>query len=143
MGPRGPAPAGPAVLVGEDDAGVAALLAEALAGAGDAPTTTGSALGAAALVRRLRPAAVLLDLGLPSRSGGALLGAPEADPATAAVPVLVVSALADALPPALRALTAGVLGKPFSPAALLAAVRAATAGRPGAPRPRVAGAGER
>jgi DNA-binding response OmpR family regulator len=133
----------PVVLVVEDDAGVAALLTEVLAGAGYAPITTDSALGAVALVRRLHPAAILLDLGLPYRSGGALLGDLKADPATAGIPVLVVSALADALPPALRALTAGVLEKPFSPAALLAAVRAATAGRPGAPRPRVAGAGER
>jgi two-component system, cell cycle response regulator len=142
MGPRGPGPAGPAVLVVEDEPGVAALLAEVLAGAGYAPTTTDSALGAVALARRLRPAVVLLDLGLPYRSGGALLGDLKADPATAGIPVLVVSALADALPPDRRALTAGVLGKPFSPAALLAAVRAA-AGRPGAPRPRPPGAGGR
>jgi DNA-binding response OmpR family regulator len=128
MGPRaaGPAgPAGPVVLVVEDDPGVAALLADVLAGAGYAPATTASALGAAALARRLRPAAVLLDLGLPYRSGGALLGDLKADPATAAIPVLVVSALADALPPARRALAAGVVAKPFSPAALLAAVRGA------------------
>ena len=95
MGPREP---GPAVLVVEDDPGVAALLAEVLAGAGYAPTTTDSALGAAALARRLRPAVVLLDLGLPYRSGGALLGDLKADPATAGIPVLVVSALADARP---------------------------------------------
>ena len=129
MGPRGPGPAGPAVLVVEDEPGVAALLAEILAGAGYAPTTTDSALGAVALARRLRPAVVLLDLGLPYRSGGALLGDLKADPATAGIPVLVVSALADALPPDRRALTAGVLGKPFSPAALLAAVRPPPAGR--------------
>ena len=120
MGPREP---GLAVLVVEDDPGVAALLVEVLAGAGYAPTTTNSALGAAALARRLRPAVVLFDLGLPYRSGGALLGDLKADPATAGIPVLVVSALAEALPPARRALAAGVVAKPFSPAALLAAVR--------------------
>ena len=134
MGPR---EAGPAVLVVEDEPGVAALLAEVLAGAGYAPTMTDSALGAVALARRLRPAAVLLDLGLPYRSGGALLGDLKADPATAAVPVLVVSGLADALPPARRALAAGVVAKPFSPAALLAAVRGAVAraAPPAAARP--------
>jgi CheY-like chemotaxis protein len=67
-GSRGPA--GPAGLVVEDDAGVVALRAAVLAGAGDAPTTD-SALGAVALIRRLRPAVVLLDLGLPSCSGPA------------------------------------------------------------------------
>jgi two-component system response regulator AdeR len=128
MGPRAPgrgAGPGPVVLVVEDDPEVAALLADVLAGAGYAPTTTASALGAVALARRLRPAAVLLDLGLPYRSGGALLDDLKADRATAGIPVLVVSALADALPPARRALTAGVLGKPFSPGALLAALRGA------------------
>ena len=124
MGPR---EAGPAVLVVEDDPGVAALLADLLTAGGYAPTTTDSALGAVALIRRLRPAVVLLDLGLPYRSGGALLGDLKADPATAAVPVLVVSGLAEALPPALRALAAGVLAKPVRPAALLAAVRARAA----------------
>jgi CheY-like chemotaxis protein len=102
MGPRAAGPAGPAVLVVEDDPGVAALLADVLAGAGYAPATTDSALGAAALARRLRPAAVLLDLGLPYRSGGALLDDLKADPATAGIPVLMVSALADAPPPTRR-----------------------------------------
>ena len=115
------------MLVVEDDPGVAALLVAVLAGAGYAPTTTDSALGAVALARRLRPAVVLLDLGLPYRSGGALLGDLKADPATAGIPVLVVSALAEALPPALRALAAAVLGKPFGTAAVLEAVRAAAA----------------
>jgi CheY-like chemotaxis protein len=137
MGPgtpgRGPGPGpGPGVLVAEDDPEGAALLADVLAGAGYAPTATASALGAAALAPRLRPAAVLLDLGLPSRSGGALLGDPEADPATAAVPGLVVSALTDALPPTRRAVAAGVVAKPFRPVALLAALRSACS----PPRPR-------
>jgi CheY-like chemotaxis protein len=121
---------GPVVLVVEDDPEVAALLADVLAGAGYAPAATDSALGATALVRRLRPAAVLLDLGLPYRSGGALLEDLKADSATAGVPVLVVSALADTLPPARRALAAGVVAKPFSPAALLAALRRACAPPP-------------
>jgi two-component system OmpR family response regulator len=115
----------PGVLIVEDEPGVAALLAEVLAGAGYAPTTTGSAVGAVALVRRLRPVVVVLDLGLPFRSGGALLGDLKADPATAAIPVLVVSAMTETLTPARRAQAAGVLGKPFSPAALAVAVRSA------------------
>ena len=104
------------MLVVEDDPGVAALLADVLAGAGDAPPTTDSALGAVALARRLRPAVVLLDLGLPYRSGGALLGDLKADPATAGVPVLVVSGLAEALPPAAAAPARGSPGRPGGPA---------------------------
>jgi CheY-like chemotaxis protein len=125
MVPRGPG--GPAVLVVEDEPGVAALLAEVLAGAGYAPTTTDSALGAVALARRLRPAAILLDLGLPYRSGGALLGDLKADPATAAIPVVVVSGAPEALPRARAALAAAVLTKPAGPGRLCAAVAAAVA----------------
>jgi DNA-binding response OmpR family regulator len=130
MGPPG---AGPVVLVVEDEPGVAALLADVLAGAGFVPTTTDSALGTVALAKRLRPAVLVLDLGLPYRSGGALLADLRADAATAALPVVVVSAYAAALPPARRTQVAGVLGKPFSPAALVAAVRAAARPAPGAP----------
>jgi CheY-like chemotaxis protein len=130
MGRSGPRPG---VLVVEDEPGVAALLAEVLAGAGYAPTTTDSALGAVALARRLHPAALVLDLGLPYRSGGALLAALRADPATAALPVVVVSAFAEALAPARRAQVAAVVEKPFSPTALVAAVRAAARPAAGGP----------
>ena len=108
--------------------------------AGYAPTTTDSALGAVALAKRLRPVVLVLDLWLPYRSGGALLDDLRADPATAALPVVVVSAFAEALAPARRARVAGVLDKPFSPAVLVAAVRAAagpaSGGRGRAPRRR-------
>ena len=60
------------------------------------------------------PAAILLDLGLPT-ARGALLGDLRADPALAAVPVLVVSALADALPPARRAWPPASSPSPLAP----------------------------
>ena len=44
------------------------------------PTTTNSALGSAALARRLRPAVILLDLGLPYRSRGRAVGGPQGRP---------------------------------------------------------------
>jgi CheY-like chemotaxis protein len=53
-----------------------------------------SALGLATLLRRWRPDVVLLDLGLPYRSGAAVLADLKSDPATAAIPVVVVSAVA-------------------------------------------------
>jgi CheY-like chemotaxis protein len=113
------------VLVIEDDAGIRELLTDLLQGDGYAVTATDSALGAATLVRRLLPRVVLLDLGLPYRSGGALLHDLKSDPATAGIPILVVSALAETLTPERRALTAGVVAKPFSPDTLLSAVRSA------------------
>jgi DNA-binding response OmpR family regulator len=109
----------------EDDPGVAALLVAVLAGAGYAPTTTDSALGAVALARRRRPAVVLLGLGLPYRSGGALLGNLKTDPATAGIPVVVLSAAPETLPRERAALAAAVLGKPIELQHLSEIVRAA------------------
>ena len=121
------AAAAPVVVI-EDDPGVVALLRDALAGGGYAVTATGTAVGALELVRRVRPCAVILDLGLPFRSGVALLAELTADPATAAVPVIVVSALTEQLSPERKALAAAVLAKPFGVQELLEALRAATRG---------------
>jgi CheY-like chemotaxis protein len=88
----------PRVLVIEDDPAHQRLLRHVLEPAGYAVTAADSALGAKTLVRRLRPRAILLDLGLPYRSGAALLAELKADPRTAGVPVLVVSAMSEVLP---------------------------------------------
>lgn len=117
----------PHVLVIEDDQGIRDLLTDALQSEGYAVTSTESALGAATLVRRLHPRVILLDLGLPYRSGGSLLHDLKSDPETAEIPVLVVSALAESLSPERRAMAAGVVAKPFSPDTLLSAVRRACA----------------
>jgi CheY-like chemotaxis protein len=114
---------GQCILVIEDDPGIRDLLTDTLQSDGYAVTATESALGAATLVRRLHPQVILLDLGLPYRSGGALLHDLKNDPATAEIPVLVVSALAETLTPERRAMAAGVVAKPFSPDTLLSAVR--------------------
>lgn len=113
------------VMVVEDDPDVAGVLADVLTDAGYAVTTTGTAVGAVALVRRLRPCAVVLDLGLPYRSGVALLEELKADRTTAAVPVVVVSGHVELLPPERAGLAAAVLPKPFEYRDLLDAVRAA------------------
>jgi CheY-like chemotaxis protein len=121
----------PHVLVIEDDAGIRELLTDLLQGDGYAVTATDSALGAATLVRRLLPRVILLDLGLPYRSGAALLGDLKADPATAAIPVVVVSGAPEALPRERAALAAAVLIKPTGPGRLCAVVAAAVAGAAG------------
>ena len=119
-----PTTRGGAVVVVEDHPDLAALLTDELTDAGYAVTATGSALGAVALARRVRPRAVVLDLGLPYRSGVALLAELKADPRTAAIPVVVVSAYTDQLSAEQVALTAAVIPKPFPLDALLAALRA-------------------
>src|SRR5439155_9436008 len=78
-----------------------------------------SVFGAAALVRDVHPAAVLLDLGLPYRPGTALIEELKADPATAGVPVVVMSGLADVLTEERRAQVSAVLPKPFHMSELL------------------------
>ena len=112
-------------LVVEDDPGLAGLLSTTLAGGGYAVTVTDSALGAAELTRRVRPDVILLDLALPYRSGASLLAELKADPDTAAIPVIIVSAFTDTLAAERRALAADVIQKPFSPLALLDTIHAA------------------
>jgi DNA-binding response OmpR family regulator len=125
------APAAPAarrVLVIEDDADTATLWTDVLTAQGYAVTVQASALGVAAQLRAGRPDVLLLDLGLPFRSGASLLAELKADPATAAIPVVVRSAAPETLPPEYRGLAAAVLAKPVALATLSAAVRAAVTG---------------
>ena len=118
------------VLVIEDDPGHQRLLTQILELAGYVVTTADCALGVVALVQRLRPRVILLDLGLPLRSGAALLAELKDDPRTAAVPVVVVSAMPEVLPPERRGQADAVVAKPFSPQALLEAIAAVQWPRP-------------
>jgi DNA-binding response OmpR family regulator len=126
-GPGVPGTAG-RVLVVEDDAGISALWTLLLEGDGYQVVCRDSAFGLAALLRRWRPDVVLLDLGLPYRCGAAVLADLKGHPATAAIPVVVVSGAPEALPRARAALAAAVLTKPIPMQTLLAKVRAALRG---------------
>ena len=82
---------GPRVLVVDDDAGDAELLATAVREAGHrAEVAPNAALALAAIARSL-PTAVILDLRLPDRRGDEVLRMLKADPHTAHIPVLVVT----------------------------------------------------
>jgi two-component system OmpR family response regulator len=113
------------VLIIEDDETLGELLATALGTGGYAVETMGAAIGALALVRGLEPHAITLDLGLPYRSGAALLAELKAHRDTAGIPVVVVSELVEILPAHRRAQAAAVLEKPVDLEDLLGAVRAA------------------
>jgi DNA-binding response OmpR family regulator len=115
------------VLVIDDDVEIHELVRHALAGAGYTVTGIDSMLGALALAERLQPVAILLDLGLPYKSGVTLLTEIRKHPQIANVPIVVISGLADDLPPDRRALAHAVLPKPFGLSALLAAVNSAAA----------------
>jgi CheY-like chemotaxis protein len=99
------------VLVVDDEPAVRALVAASLDGAGceveacaDGPTALQSALAAP-------PQLILLDVALPGLNGADLLRRLRAEPATSAIPVVMLTGLE---PPAgLR--PDGVLRKPFAP----------------------------
>lgn len=81
---------------------------------------------AAERVRTARPDVVILDVMLPGRSGFDILDELRADPATAALPVLLLTAKGQTADRA-RAEAAGAsryMTKPFSNADILASVRA-------------------
>ena len=115
------------VLIIEDDETLTDALVDVLGSAGYTVTSTSVALGATSLVRRLRPDVILLDLGLPYRSGASLLVELKADPHTASIPVVVASGSPEALSAGRRALATAVIGKPFELQALLDTVGAAIA----------------
>ena len=112
------------VLVIEDEPEIAGLLTQILTEAGYAVTAIGAAIGAMATVRALEPSIVLLDLGLPYRSGASLLAELKADPGAADTPVIVVSSMPELLPAERRALAAAVIQKPFDVQDLVDKVRA-------------------
>ena len=114
------------IVIVEDDANFAGVLTDVLTISGYDVDARDSVFGAAALVREVHPVAVLLDLGLPYRPGTALLEELKADPATADVPVLVISGLTEALSNERRAQLSAVLSKPFRMSALLDALSRAT-----------------
>ena len=108
------------VIVVEDDPVTAAMLEDLLRELGYAVEVLRSAIGVHGAIKRLRPCALLLDLGLPYRSGVTVLEELRANPATAHLPVLVVSALTELLSPDRAALATAVLPKPFDYDALVA-----------------------
>ncbi|WP_329172446.1 SpoIIE family protein phosphatase [Streptomyces sp. NBC_01477] len=124
----GPAPGPPAgadtIVVAEDNADLRAYLTGLLR---PHYTVTVAADGRDALdlARRQRPDLVLTDVMMPGLDGFGLLRALRADPATAAIPVIFLSARAGD-EAAVEGLAGGAddyLAKPFSSADLLARVR--------------------
>lgn len=112
------------VLVVEDDAAIRAQIARLLRLQGH--VTLEAADGGAALdvLRRGGVAAVVSDVTMPGMDGFELVAAIRADPALAATPVLLLTALGDRASMR-RGMTCGAddyLAKPFAPAELVQAV---------------------
>ena len=123
--------AAPRVLVADDEDDIRALVGLAVRRAG-CTVATEVADGTQALIaaRTDPPHLAVLDVSMPGATGLEVCTALRADPATAAVPVLLLSAGATPEDVA-RGLAAGAdayLAKPFSVVGLVARVRELTAG---------------
>jgi CheY-like chemotaxis protein len=116
---RGPGNDVHTILVVDDESNMRFVIRMILEGAGyevvEAPH------GAAALerVKESRPALVVTDLMMPVMTGRELVERLRADPETASIPIVVISANSSSVATAADA----VLGKPFHPDALLSGVR--------------------
>ena len=113
------APASIPVLIADDEAAIAEIVATVVSEAGDAPRVAPNGRAALALARRDPPALVITDLMMPLLDGAGLIAALRAEAAAAgraAPPVILLTA---AGPGAARAAGAdAVLAKPFDLAAL-------------------------
>ena len=81
------------VLVIEDDPSIGQLLEMVLRDEGFAVLWHDRGLPGLAAAAKLRPQVILLDVGLPATDGRAVLSALRANPRTAEIPVVIVSAL--------------------------------------------------
>jgi DNA-binding response OmpR family regulator len=115
------------VLVVEDEADVASLVKHALERGGDAHVDiAGTAAAALDLVARAAPDLVILDLNLPGLDGTEVCRLLRARPATASMPIIMLTARTDESDRVLG-LDLGAddyITKPFSPRELAARVRA-------------------
>ena len=107
------------VLIVDDDVFILAALAEILSEDGYDVHTASNGFSALRQVAELRPAAILLDLMLPERSGQDLLRDLRGEPATRDMAIVVVTRHADGLTDAHVAETDGLVLKPFDETELL------------------------
>jgi CheY-like chemotaxis protein len=112
------------VLLCDNEEPLRALARAALDGSGYEIAEARDGDEAVERARALRPDVIVLDMMMPGRSGIEVLAELQADPATAGIPVLMLTARAQAADrqAAARAGAARFLAKPFSPRELAAVV---------------------
>ena len=117
------------LLIVEDCAPIATILASHLSGAGYRTTIAPDGERALEIIAREPPDCILLDLMLPGVSGMEVLQRLRADAATAALPVVLVSAQVGTMQLRTEMGVDAAVGKPFTRAQLVEAVKAALAKR--------------
>jgi DNA-binding response OmpR family regulator len=121
----------PHVLIVEDEPHIVLSLEFLLQRAGYDTVAAADGEEGLALVRRLRPDVVLLDVMLPRRNGYEVCQAIKADPELRAIPVVMLSARGQEVE-VLKGLELGAAAyvtKPFGNAEILEAIRAVLAAR--------------
>jgi len=111
------------VLVVDDDARNRKLARDVLGHGGLDTIEAATGSDALALAHTHVPDVVLMDLRLPDMDGGEALRRLRADPATAGIPVVALTAVAGAREALLAAGFAGCVEKPLDPVSLPALVR--------------------
>jgi two-component system, OmpR family, response regulator MtrA len=114
----------PVVVVADDDEDILMLVRATLTAAGYEVVIARDGSAALALLRERRPAAAVLDIAMPGLDGLEVLTRVRADPATADLPVILLSARAQENDVA-RGYELGAskyIRKPFSPRELKAAL---------------------
>ncbi|MET3899880.1 CheY-like chemotaxis protein [Devosia sp. UYZn731] len=109
------------LLVVDDDRNFLELAKRLFLKEGYAPICTDAPQSALQIARTVKPAAIFLDILMPGFDGWDVLAALKSDPATAAIPVFMISILSDRM----RALAAGadgVVTKPLDAARVKAAI---------------------
>ena len=108
------------ILVVDDIEGIRRLIRGALAGLVGTVHEAATGTDALALAREHRPDLVFLDLALPDMTGVEILRSLQADPGTAGIPVVIVTALgtSDMARQARDAGAKALVEKPFRPAQL-------------------------
>jgi signal transduction histidine kinase/CheY-like chemotaxis protein/ligand-binding sensor domain-containing protein len=89
------APAGPCVLVIDDDAAVRDLMQRSLRSDGFRVEVAADGQTGLNLARQLQPTAITLDVMMPHMDGWSVLGALKADPATTNIPVIMLTIVDD------------------------------------------------
>jgi DNA-binding response OmpR family regulator len=116
------------ILVIEDDPWTRTITTALLAGEGFGVVEAKNGEEGLRLARLHAPAAVLLDLALPTKSGLDVLRELKADEMTESIPVIIVSAYGSLMNERDAHQTAGVIQKPFDYDDLVSQVERATAG---------------
>ncbi len=110
------------ILIVDDEFGLAEVVAEMLQERGFDTVLAINGYLALERIAETLPDLVLLDCMMPLLDGAGVVRALRGDPATARLPIILMTALPHTVPSDVRATSCAFLRKPFSPGDLFAAI---------------------